>query len=168
MLAAVGAVMSGCGVGDDEPLRTSTRQFMTAVADGAPETACGLLTRQGAAELESEFGSGTCVGALSEASRFVAGYPEGPVSYRAAKMLREPYIPAGPPPVNDTAGVGGVRVIFFDPVIGQRQAVDLRLRRSGGEWRVDEGTAALFTRLKSPVRRNLRSRSRRSLGKGGR
>lgn len=144
-LAAVALASCGAPAADDAGPRAAVAALLARLAGGDERGICRSLTASAAADLRRDVGGSTCAATAAAAARHVATVPGLRAAVRDVAILPTLDVPLSPAPVRAGAQTAAVRVVIDDPVLGSRQALDLRLRMQRGRWRVDDGVGALFT-----------------------
>lgn len=154
LLAALVAsvALAGCGERAADPApRAATAAFLDRLASGDVRGICRSLTVAAAAELARDFGGTTCARTAARAARYVAARPAVRASIRGVTILPTLDVPLSPAPHRPGARTTALRLVVDDPVLGSRQALDIRLWLAAGRWRVDGGVNALFTLARARV-----------------
>jgi hypothetical protein len=150
--------VAGCGgraAGDDGP-REAAAAFLERLATGDVAGLCRSLSAGAARELARDFGGTTCRETAAEAARYVAVRPGARNAVRGVTILPTLDVPLSPAPYRAGDGTAALRLVIDDPVLASRQALDVRLRRVAGRWRVDGGVDALFTLARASGRASAR------------
>lgn len=145
-LAAL-VVCAGCGTGDASLPRKSLQAFLAGLAASDVDRTCGLLAADAVAELAHEFGGASCGVTTHTATRYVMNRAGERAAVQTAVILPTMDIPLSPAPFRSGTTTTRLRLAFHDPVLDQRQDIDVTMELIRGRWRVGRGIEALFTLL---------------------
>ncbi len=146
----VASALAGCGerAGDGGGARAAAHAFLERLATADVSGMCRSLSPAAVAELARDFGGASCSQTAQAAARYVASTRGLRSAIRGVRILPTLDIPLSPAPARPGATTVALRLVIDDPVLASRQALDVRLRLTGGRWRVDGGVNALFTRVR--------------------
>ncbi len=139
--------LAGCGerASDDDGPREAAAAFLQRLATGDVRGLCRSLSPAAVAELARDFGGSSCQQTAKAAARHVARTSGLRRAVGDVTILSTLDVPLSPAPQRPGATATALRLVIDDPVLGTRQALDVRLVLAAGRWRVDRGVNALFT-----------------------
>ena len=145
--ALVALALAGCGerAADDDGPREAAAAFLQRLATGDVRGLCRSMSAAAVAELARDFGGSSCPETAKAAARYVATARGLRSAIEEATILPTLDVPLSPAPQRPGATTTALRLVIDDPVLGTRQALDVRLVLAAGRWRVDSGVNALFT-----------------------
>jgi hypothetical protein len=120
---------------------------LSQLVGGKVNAVCKSLTDSAVSELATEFGGSTCNQTVAAAAREIDGSTALVSALTQTKVLPPVDLPLAPAPYHPGGATARVRLQFKDPVIGQKQLVDVSLRLVNGRWRISGGLDGLFTLL---------------------
>ena len=146
-IALVALALAGCGerAADADGPRGAVAAFLQRLATGDVHGLCRSLSPAAVAELARDFGGSSCPQTARAAARYVASERGLRSAVREVTILPTLDVPLSPAPQRPGASTTALRLVIDDPVLGTRQALDVRLVLAAGRWRVDRGVNALFT-----------------------